>query len=139
MIEAAAGALASTTPDLVLDPRLGQLSPEVAARFGRTRTVDPLDVGAWRGELLSETAQYDQLVLVYADALGLGCEALEHHALMRHARVLIVNGRRRAFRLNGTMQTRLAISRFLAHTRIVERLMGAVLRPIGAVLAWSGR
>ncbi len=139
LVDAAAEAIASHPPDVVLDEAFGPVTDQDTTRLNRITRIDPLAVGAWQAEPLAASNRYDQIVLVYCDALGLGCDEVEKQVLSRHARVLVVNGRRRAFRLDGVMQLRLAAHRFLAHTRIVDSAIGIALRCAGSWLASMDR
>lgn len=139
MIATAARQISEDAADLVVDTALPDVTPDMTEGFRRVTTADPLSLETWANGALSCISSYDQIVLVYCDALGLGCEAAEAAALARHARVLVINGRRRAFRLEGSMQVQLAAHRFLAHTRLVERTLGAVLRRVGGALAMLDR
>jgi hypothetical protein len=139
-IGSAAEVLCDQAPDIVIDQ---QWDTDPSAEFASwCRNVARAEVAveaAWQHGLLADLPQYDHVVLVYPDALGLGCAGAEDVALSRHASVLVVNGRRRAFRLDralhGTLQTR----RWLAHSRIVERVLAAVIPPIAARLARRDR
>jgi hypothetical protein len=139
MIAAATAEISNGLPDLVIDPGFDALPAEILSRFDRTVTANALLPESWRGPLLADATSYDHLVIVYTDALGLGCEQVEAQALSRKFPVLIINGRRRAFHLDGSVRGQLQISRFLAHTRIAERLMAAVLRRVGTLLAMADR
>lgn len=127
---------AGSCVDLVIDDRLGRDEPlSLAPLFGRVETANVADPGAWRVGLLGESSSFDEIVLVYADALGLGCQAIERRALAGHPSVLVITGRGRAFRVDGRWHRRLAVHRWLASTRFVERLLAAAVRPVAAGLA----
>lgn len=136
MIGEAAGLLSpQAPPDLVVDRRYEHALPEdVAKRFGRVTVAalaGPRDAGddAWM------SAGYDHVVLVYPDALGLGCEAAEKRVLAGRSSVFVINGRRRLFIVRRGINLRLRLSRFLAHTRVVERACAWLVGPFGAALA----
>jgi hypothetical protein len=131
----------ATPPDLVVDRRFDERLPEtVANAFGRVVEADVVDQSEWTRGVLAESHGYDHVVLVYADALGLGCERAERMALRGRGSVLVVNGRRRAFRIDRRLGRRLRLSRWLARTRIAERTLGAVIRPVAGTLAlWDRR
>lgn len=115
------------------------------------------DEGAWRGAfarvergatarftsdgtppLLADAlrAAYDTVVLVWPDALGLGCELLESALLADPARrVLVVNGRRRVYALTRSARRALRLRRFLARTRAVELAFALAVWPLAAALA----
>ncbi|MDO8680075.1 MAG: hypothetical protein Q7R30_16245 [Acidobacteriota bacterium] len=123
-------------PDLVLDGRHQAGVPEEVIKSFGLVTVAPLVESAGSGhESWTPSGRYQHVVLVYPDALGLGCEAAESRALGQRGSVLVINGRRRMFTVRGSSRARLRLSRFLAHTRVVERAMGRAVRPLGAVLA----
>ena len=132
--------LAAATPDLVIDTRFDAPLPDgFAALFGTVESADVASAGAWQSGLLARLPDYDHIVLVYPDALGLGCGSAEQQALARHASVIVINGRRRAFRIDGCLHHQLAFHRFLAHTRIVERVLAVVMRRAAAYLAARDR
>lgn len=136
MTASAAELLSDQAPDVVIDRRWDADAGEALA--GWSGTVERADVvidEAWRSGLLGALERYDNVVFIYPDALGLGCGAAERAALSRHASVLVVNGRRRAFRLDGTLHGRLQWHRWLAHSRIVERALAALVQPFAARLA----
>lgn len=62
----------------------------------------------------------DAIVLLYADAIGLGCAPLQRAALAAAPQVFVVNGRRRAFVLDRAARRALAWRRFLSNWRFVE-------------------
>jgi hypothetical protein len=121
---------------LVIDRQLAEAFPGRVDLAG-VEFADPLDSATWRRGALKDADAYDNLVFIYPDALGLGCERAEQYALYRRRDILIVNGRRRAFRLTASLHRRLELSRWLARTRVVERLFAAAVRPIGTMLALS--
>jgi hypothetical protein len=139
-IGSAAEALCDRAPDIVIDQ---QWDADPSAEFGSwCRNVARAEVAvetAWQHGLLADLPQYDHVVLVYPDALGLGCAGAERAALARHASVLVVTGRRRAFRLDRRLHDQLQFRRRLAHSRIVERVLAAVIPPIAARLARRDR
>jgi hypothetical protein len=129
----AAGRDAVVAVDRVLAEEAGRWSD------GGIRLANVLDPAEWRSGALRRTSDYDHLVLVYADALGLGCEAVEKYALRGRSEVLVINGRRRAFRLTPALRRRLDVSRFLAQSRLVERGFAAAAGPVAATLATIDR
>jgi len=140
MIGRAIEQLCSSAPDLAIDSRFEGALPEgFAALFGLVEPVEVTGEGAWHSGLLARLPDYDHVVLVYPDALGLGCEVAERQALDRHASVMVINGRRRAFRLDGTLHDGLRFRRLLARTRIVELVLAVVMRRVGAYLARRDR
>ena len=139
MLAAAVSALSHMTvqpADVVIDSRWdGAASSLNDAGFNRVVIADPLDARTWREEPLKRARDYQNVLLVYPDALGLGCGAAEARALGARTAVFVVNGRRRAFRLTHGLRRRLGLSRMLAHTRLVERALAAAVTPFAAVLA----
>ncbi len=74
------------------------------------------------------------MLLVHADALGLGLGGLERElAAAFPEQVFVLNGRRRLYRLDPVMRRRLRRRRVLAETRIVEAALGRLV----PVLAWA--
>lgn len=128
--------LTRTPADLVVDRAFGAAAETMtAATFGRIVVADAADAQSWRAGPLARAREYDNVLLAYPDALGLGCGAAEARALEGRASVFVVNGRRRAFRLTHGMRRRLGLSRGLAETRIVERGLAVAVRPVAALLA----
>lgn len=127
-------------PDLVIDRRWDTpLNDDVHARFDHIATANVADPREWSVDPLTRSRTYDHVVLVYPDALGLGCEAGQQRALRGRKHVLVINGRRRAFRVGALLAARLRISRFLARTRVVERGLALLIRPLATTLAWMDR
>jgi hypothetical protein len=137
LVSAACPSLCSdTAPDLVLDREFERtLEPEQRSRFDRVEVADVVKPSAWSQGPLGDLDRYANVVLVYADALGLGVGAAERLAVKRCGSVLVINGRRRAFRMTRRVGRRVELSRFLAHTRVVERGFALVVRPLAALLA----
>jgi hypothetical protein len=78
---------------------------------------------------LPQIDRNDDVVLLWADANGVGCRAVERRLLRMGARVFVVNGRRRSFEL--TPQRWWAIQ----CCRVLEKyLIGEVIFIIGFVL-----
>lgn len=134
--QAAARLSPSVPPDLVLDAHLEvPQEPAGATAFDRVERADVARQAAWDHGVLADARKYDHVVLVYPDALGLGCTGAERAVLAAHESTFVITGRRRAFRLTPGMRRRLQFSRWLAHTRIAERAFAIAVRPIAAVLA----
>jgi hypothetical protein len=128
--------LTRTPADLVIDRGFDvPVEAMTEGAFGRVAVADAVDPRAWRADPLVRAREYDNVLLAYPDALGLGCGAAEARALDGRTSILVLNGRRRAFRLTHAMQRRLILSRMLAHTRIAERGLALAVRPVAAVLA----
>ena len=128
---------ASQQVDLMLDASFNAAADAIdRGWFGRMVSADPNQEASWTPAALGTAInEYDNVVLVYADALGLGCSAGEGFALRGRDSILIVNGRRRAFRMTRSMRRRVALSRVLAHSRVVERCFGVAVKPIAGALA----
>jgi hypothetical protein len=64
----------------------------------------------------------DSIVLLYPDSIGMDFGAIERSVISRWPlkRVLVLNGRRRLFRLEPQMRRRLALRRYLEAIRIPE-------------------
>lgn len=145
MMAAAIARLTPETPaDLVVDRALGETAARgLSGGFGRVDVADLADSRAWRDALPSRARDYDHVVLVFPDALGLGCEQAERRILRDRHDVIVINGRRRVFRMTSGYSARLDLHRWLARTRVAERMFGAAVRPLAATLAaWdrvSGR
>jgi hypothetical protein len=124
--------------DLVVDRKFeAALSDDVAREFGRVAAAPVADAQEWTQGMLAERRTYDHLVLVYSDALGLGCDDAERNALGGRDSVLVLNGRRRAFRLTRALRLRLRFSRWLAGSRVLERTLAVLIQPFAATLAWT--
>ena len=140
LLASAAELVSDRAPDVVIDQRWDvDPTPELASWCGTVERADVATESAWREGLLGAIERYDHVVLIYSDALGLGCADGERAALSRHASVLVVNGRRRAFHLDGTLQGQLQFHRRLAHSRIVERALAILIQPFAARLARRDR
>ena len=91
-------------------------------------------------DLAALAREYDAVLLLHSDALGLGLGTLEQaldSALPE--KVFVLNGRRRLYRLDTTMQRRLRRRRVLAETRIVESVLAQLVPVAGWVLAGFDR
>jgi hypothetical protein len=136
LVASAASLLCDSPPDLVVDTRFAS-PPKPIEEIGRIERVNVIQPTEWRRGTLAERDRYANLVLVYNDALGLGCGVAERIALSGRDSVLVINGRRRAFRLTPALRRRLQISRWLADTRAVERALAKLTPPIARALAWA--
>lgn len=139
-----AAAIERLTPDaaadLVIDSALGpDAARELAGGFGRIEVVDLVQPRMWKHNLATRSRDYDNVVLIYADALGLGCEEAERRMVRESGRVLAINGRRRAFVVDAGFSARMDLHRWLARTRIVERLLAVAVRPFAGVLGFLDR
>jgi hypothetical protein len=70
----------------------------------------------------ARVAGADNIVLLYADSIGMDFGAIERNIVSHWPlkRVLVLNGRRRMFRLDPDMRRRLALRRFLEVSRLPE-------------------
>ncbi len=124
--------------DVVADRSLRAL--EAAAMPGCTapEMVDLLAPGAWDTGRLRELSRglYDAVVLVFCDAIGLGCERIADRVAgaPTHARFLLT-GRRRVFVLDRALLRALAVRRFFVRTRLTERLLALAAWPVSGLLA----
>jgi hypothetical protein len=73
------------------------------------------------------------IVLLYADAIGLGCEKMQGAALAGSTLVIVVNGRRRAFGLDRSARRALALRRFLSNWRFMEIFFAMTFLAVAAV------
>ena len=140
MIAAAQARLTPDEPaDLVIDRALGEdVANQLAGGFGRVELAALVDPRTWRNGMATDSRSYRHVVLVYPDALGLGCENAERRMLRDRDRVLVVNGRRRVFAVTRTFAYQLDLRRWLAESRAIERVFAIAVRPIAGVLsAWD--
>lgn len=73
----------------------------------------------WRSQLASA----DSIILLYPDSIGNGFAAIESEVAVgkqKWATVRVLNGRRRAFVLNGKTQRQLRLRRFFERTMLGE-------------------
>ena len=86
------------------------------------------------------TRDFDTIVLVYPDALGLTFGALERRLLAAGAsNVVVLTGRRRLFPLSSRARRSFRWRRWLASTRIVELMAAMAVIPAAALLAGFDR
>ena len=123
-------------PRLVIDRRLAAAARDIPGLAKAAFELADLDEDRLADSVIEAEAAADDVYLVYPDAIGLGCEAIEA-ALLRRAkgRCWVVNGRRRVFRLTSGTRRRLAVSRWLARTRAVEYAAALALTAAGYLLA----
>lgn len=108
----------------------GYLEAAFAGRFPGGRLIST--PGA--GELRSART----VVLVYPDAIGLGCSSIERRVRRvapRGAELLVLNGRNRVFPLTRMTLIRLRVRRLLEWTMAPETIAAVVMVPAGCVLA----
>lgn len=123
--------LAEAAPDARVDLLVGgdmaaRIDPEALEGIGTTWTADRPDLRPWPPGLLDRIrgAGYDTIVLLYADPIGHGWRGVERDlAGLGAAHVLVANGRRRVFRLDGRARRALAWRRFLERSMLVERAL----------------
>lgn len=87
-------------------------------RFPGAEWIDTADP-----EWMRRLAQADRVVLLYPDAIGLGFSAVERAVQANKktwAAVTVLNGRRRAFLLNGATRRGLRLRRLLEWTMLPE-------------------
>jgi hypothetical protein len=73
------------------------------------------------------------IVLLYTDAVGLGCDKTQDAALAASAQVIVVNGRRRAFGLDRSARRALALRRFLSNWRFMEIFFAMTILVVAVV------
>lgn len=106
--------------DLALDENLAPYPAEdIDSNFKQVYKISLFPTKGLRDRLQK---QYDNIVIVYSDAIGLGCEEIEK-AIASHSSVFVINGRRRAFKLSLDFQKALNRRRFYCKWRIVEALL----------------
>lgn len=121
-------------PDLVVDRGFNVEPQSRAWEFGRVELADlrrPQQSGLIRD---AESGRYDAVVLVWADALGLGCESLQGFAT-RLPTAIAINGRRRAFPLDLNTRRALGLRRYFAYTRLAETIFALCVFPIAGFCA----
>jgi len=129
MVATAAAQLSPDAPvDVIIDSRHDKAGDAWT-------TVDLSQPQRWRDSPAAHAREYQNVVAVYADALGLGCQRAEARLIRECGSIIVINGRRRAFRVDGWFAQRLDVHRVLASTRIVERLMAVAVRPFALALA----
>jgi len=77
----------------------------------------------------------EHLILLYPDAIGLGWGATEKICVKKVARISVLNGRKREFRLGYKSRLNLKIKRILEIIFIPEIMLAPVLLVLGASLA----
>lgn len=137
MIAAARERLTPDEPaDLAIDRTLGgDTAAQLAGGFGRVDVADLVHPRLWRDGIATQARSYRNVVLVYPDALGLGCGDAERRILRDRDRVLVINGRRRVFAVTRSYSYQMDIHRWLAASRAIERVFAAAVRPIASGLA----
>lgn len=115
---------------VAVDPALVEAGAQPTSTAGSLEVVAP--------ETAVRSPHATNVVLVYADPIGMGCETLER-GVTGSIPVFVVNGRRRAFRLTSAMRRELAKRRFHTRWRLVELGLAIVGLPISAGLALSDR
>jgi hypothetical protein len=130
MVRSAAELLTpDAAPTFVFDTALGDEVPRAGERLDLARPR------YWHDSIASRAREFQNVVAVYPDALGLGCQDAEHRLVRECGSILVINGRRRAFRVDHAMSRRMDVHRWLADTRAFERLLARAMRPYAAALA----
>jgi hypothetical protein len=117
-------------PAIVVDSAF----PTVAVA-GMGEPIDLVNPRFWRDSLAARAREFANVVAIYPDALGLGCADAERRLVRECGSIVVVNGRRRVFRVDARMSSRLDRHRWLASTRVVERAMAQAVKPFAATLA----
>jgi hypothetical protein len=128
----------ATRVDLVVDPSYGETvtSRKKASDFFHIELLQrPLIEDTTGVVQRIATKQYDYIVLVFRDALGFGCEAIEPVFISLPMPVFVLNGRGRIFRLDHKHQRMLRRRRWIARTGICECLFASILLCVAACLA----
>jgi glycosyltransferase involved in cell wall biosynthesis len=121
--------------DLVADRAYEAALDDEARRLFRSVVIAPLAGTDAAARLRGATSgrRPDALLLVWPDALGFGNEALADAALSSGIpETIVLNGRRRAFRLDARSRALLAGRRLLARLRVGEWLFALAILPVGA-------
>ena len=94
-------------------------------RFPGTRFAE-VDAGSLDAAVPTDATR---IVLLFPDATGLGCAWMARTAARRapNASLIVLNGRRRQFELDGRSRLALAGRRFLERTMMVEFVAGGVI------------
>jgi hypothetical protein len=125
--------------DLLIDGSLGKAVPSDLGRiFDSVEFSSPMSPEAWERGSLSKLkgGEYVTAVLVYPDALGLGCAEVERRvANTPVTNIVVMNGRRRTFLLDGHTKRSLSLHRFLARNRIGEKVFALLIVSVAAVCA----
>lgn len=138
MVQTARASIGDThTFDIVVDASVSQADKDKISSLGFNEIKEQdLSLNAQKTDRSFGNANaYTNIILVYADALGLGCAQLEKQALKTGNPVFVINGRRRAFSLTRQLNRRLSVSRMLANTRIVERILSIAIVAVAFCLA----
>lgn len=120
---------------LVTDPDLDAVAATASwanETMHHTRHLREATAGEFDGH------QADCVVVIHADPLGMGLGRLERTLLEKYpAQSFVLNGRRRFYRLDRSIERSLTWRRFLAETRIVEAVLALALWPAALGLATS--
>jgi hypothetical protein len=121
-------------PDLVVDRGFNVEAQSPAWEFGRVEITDLRR--PQQSDLIRDAANgcYDAVVLVWADALGLGWESLQRFA-KRLPVAIAINGRRRAFPLDLGTRRALGLRRYFAYTRLAETMFALCVYPVAGFCA----
>jgi hypothetical protein len=91
-------------------------------------------------ELPALKRDYDAVLLLHSDAIGIGLGALERALVVAFSReVFVLNGRGRLYRLDARMRRLLRRRRVLAQTRIIEAVLARLVPIVAWVLATHDR
>ena len=121
-------------PDLLIDSGFNVEAQSCMGHFGNIELADlrgPQQTGMIRD---AAGGHYDAVILMWADALGLGWESLERWT-RRLPLVIAVNGRRRAFQIDDGTRRALGIRRYFAHTRLAEAAFALCAYPVAGFCA----
>lgn len=134
---------ASPVVDLLVSKDFSDQVPEVSGGWLRSVKISRHnDLAHLSSSEIRELAGcgYDAVILLYPDAIGLGWKALDGAALrIAPGRALVVNGRKRAFWLDGPTRRALGLRRFLEKTYLPEGFLLVGMIAVGTVLAvWDG-
>lgn len=88
---------------------------------------------------LGPEVAFDAAILAHHDPLGLGLYPLERALLVQFEDVFVINGRRRAYRLDQPALDAHTLRRFLAQTRVAELLMSYRIDLLTTFIKWSNQ
>lgn len=114
-------------PTVVVDDRFPEARQPLSSSIGSIVPAAPV-------QAIEANRNAKTVLLVFSDAIGLGCEPIEAAAL-KAPNVFAMNGRRRVFRLTPAMRRILASRRFHSRWRLAELLLAATFIPLSAILA----
>lgn len=114
-------------PRIVVDDGFSEASQPLSSPLGSVASAMPVHA-------IEANRDVKTVLLIFSDAVGLGCEAIEA-AASKAPNVFVMNGRRRLFRLTPEMRRVLASRRFHSRWRLAELLLAVTFIPLSAIMA----